>query len=322
METIPSILHLQTEVNNNFSPAYKLESYLGKGSNSYIYRGVNNKKQIYLIKFIPKKNDYDKQLLEVGFLKALSLFKNSQNYINTCHDFSLGQKYIIVVMNVFRGQDLIQFSKKIKNLGEMDYYDIVKQIIKHSLEALSYIHKRGVAHQNINLFNLVVSCPDTKNIKYLKLVDFGDSCGYYYDINSNKYLNQKCMYIVKRMNKLPPEYHKKEELVNNIHKILKNNKNNVELYMAKKDDLWVLGTILWTLVNRKGMGHNPFSEPFPESIQMNNDNFIKFYGTEKLKNIHKFIVDNILVPVQDRKSANDLLNKFLLLEKYGWEYGS
>jgi len=322
METIPNIVQLQTEINNNFSPAYKLESYLGKGSNSYIYKGINKENKIYLIKFIHKNDNYDKDLLDIGFLKALSLFKNSENYINTCHDFSLGQNYIMVIMNVFRGQDLKQFSNKIKDLPELEYSDMVTQLIKYGLSALSYIHKRGVAHQNINLSSMVISCPDNKNIKYLKLVNFSDSCGHYYDINKNKYLNKKCIYIVNRMNKLPPEYHKKEELVNNIHKILKNSKDNVELYMAKKDDLWVLGTILWTLVNRKSVGHNPFAEPFPESTKMNNNSFIKFNGTKGLEKIHNFIVNNILVPVQDRKSANDLLNKFLLLEKYGWEYGS
>jgi len=28
----------------------------------------------------------------------------------------------------------------------------------------------------------------------------------------------------------------------------------------------------------------------------------------------------MLVPINERKSINDVLDKFMLLEKYGWEY--
>lgn len=315
MSKLPNIVQLQTEIDNNL-PNYKLESFLGKGNNSYIYRGTTSNNHIYLIKFIPKTNDYKKEIIEIGFMKALSLFRNSQNYINTCHDFSLGQKYIIVIMNVFYGQDIGNFCHKIKDLYEDDYIGIIKQIIKHSLKSLSYIHKRGIAHQNLNLYSIVISCPDNKNIKYLKFVDFGNSCGNYLNINSKKFETHKCNQIMRRMNKLPPEYHKKDELVKQIQKIIKtNNKDNIELYMAKKDDIWVLGTMFWLLVNRKSVGENPFSVAFPE-----NYDYHEFRGHSKLEKLHHFIVNNILVDVQKRKNANEILNKFMLLEKYGWEY--
>lgn len=321
MSYIPSIIQLQTELDNSFRPQYKLESYLGHGKNSYIYRGITDKNHIYLIKFIPRDKHYHKNMMEVGFIKALSLFTDSKNYINTCHDFSMGDKYIIVIMNVFRGQNMNQFSDYIKNLQEYEYLDMVKQIVKRSLMSLSYIHKRGVAHQNLSLNNLVVSCPDGKNIKYLKLVDFGSSCGYYFDMQNRKFMNKKCKYIVNRINNLPPEYHKKEELIAQIQKLMKaNDSKNVELYMAKKDDLWVLGTMLWSLINRPSIGNNPFSNHFPESNKLNKVNYRNFQGSPKLKKIHEFVIDNILVPVHSRKSANEILGKFLILEKYGWEF--
>ena len=145
----------------------------------------------------------------------------------------MGDKYIIVIMDVFRGQNMNQFSNHIKNLHEYEYLDIIKQIIKQSLMSLSYIHKRGVAHQNLSLSNLVLSCPDGKNIKYLKLVDFGSSCGYYFDVHNKKFMNKKCKYIVDRIDNLPPEYYRKEELITQIQKLMKaNDSKNVELYMA------------------------------------------------------------------------------------------
>jgi serine/threonine protein kinase len=321
MSNIPSIIQLQTELDNSFKPQYKLESYLGHGKNSYIYRGITNSNHMYLIKFIPKDKYYQRNIVEVGFIKALSLFNDSKNYINTCRDFSMGDKYIIVIMDVFRGQNMNQFSNHIKNLHEYEYLDIIKQIIKQSLMSLSYIHKRGVAHQNLSLSNLVLSCPDGKNIKYLKLVDFGSSCGYYFDVHNKKFMNKKCKYIVDRIDNLPPEYYRKEELITQIQKLMKaNDSKNVELYMAKKDDLWVLGTIFWSLVNRPNIGNNPFTNHFPESNKLNRANYREFHGSAKLKKMHEFIIDNILVPVHTRKSANEILGKFLILEKYGWEF--
>jgi serine/threonine protein kinase len=326
MEDIPSIIRLQNEVNNSFKTKYKLESYLGKGNNSYIYRGISPNKNIYLIKFIPKKNDHRNILIEIGFMKALSLFPTSHKYINTCHDFNVSNAYIIVVMNVFRGQDINQFSNIIKLMPELEYLDMVKQILRHSLKALSYIHKRGIAHQNISPQNIVVSCPNGKNIEYLKLVNFGQSCGYYFNIDNHKFLNKKCKYIVNRMNKFPPEYYQKEKLITEIKALMKTNADDtVELYMAKKDDIWILGTLLWCLINRSQVGNNPLSIPFPENKDMleifsNENDYHTFRGMSSLKNIHNFIVNNILVPVQNRKNANDLLSKFMLLEKYGWEY--
>ena len=318
---IPSIVQLQTEVDNNFRPTYKLESYLGHGNNSYIYRGIKDNNKIFLVKFIPKDANYQKNIMEVGFIKALSLFNDSNNHINTCRDFSLGDKYIIVIMDVFRGQNISQFSEHIKSLGDNDYKNMVKQIIKYSLKSLAYIHKRGVAHQNITLNNIVLSCPDGKSIKYLKFVDFGSSCGYYFDVNDKKYNNKVCKILVDRPSNLPPEYYKKKELISHIQKLMKSNDpKNIELYMAKKDDIWVLGTIFWSLVNRTLVGQNPFVNHFPESNKINKVNYRTFRGNNDMKKIHQFIVDNILIPIQKRKNADDILDKFMILEKYGWEY--
>lgn len=322
---IPSIVQLQNEVNNSFKSYYKLESFLGKGDNAYIYRCIHNN-NIYLIKFIPRTSDHQNKLIEIGFMKALSLFPTSSRYINTCRDFSLSPKYIIVIMNVFRGKDIIQFSESIRSYPEYEYTDIVKQILKQSLKAISYIHKRGVAHQNISPQNIVISCPDGKTINYLKLVNFGESCGYYYNANNNKYLSKKCQLIVNRINKFPPEYYQKEKMVGEIKTLMKNKTpDSVELYMAKKDDVWVLGTLLWCIVNRREIGQNPLTINFPENKDMmeiftNENNYQHFRGMESLKKIHQFIVNNMLVSIQNRKSANELLNKFLLMEKYGWEY--
>jgi serine/threonine protein kinase len=325
---IPDIVQLQNEINDGFknndvNKKYILNSYLGKGSNSYVYSGSTPQNKIYVVKFIPRKENYNDIILEIGFLRALSLFPTSSKYINTCHDFSISQNFIIVVMNVFRGQNIGQFSNILKNLPEMDYMDMIKQIMKHSLKALSYVHKRGIAHQNIAPNNIVISCPDGKNIKYLKLVDFIQSCGYYYDDNTKNYLNKKCNYIVSRHSKFPPEYYQKEKLVNEIKQLMKQtNKDTIELYMAKKDDIWVLGTLLWCLVNRRQLGENPLSYQFPEKYQMNQlqPDYRQFRGTSELQKLHQFIIKYMLVPVHNRQSANDILNKFIMLEKYGWEY--
>lgn len=318
MGKMPNIIQLQTEIDNSFTSTYKLESYLGKGKNSHIYRGITQKHEIYLVKFIPRTNNYQKDIIEIGFMKALSLFRDSQKYINICHDFSLGDKYIIVIMNVFYGQDVGNFCNKIKDLSNKEYYHMIKQIMKYSLQSLSYIHKRGIAHQNLNLFSIIISCPNNKDIKYIKFVDFSNSCGNYFDTNSKKFINHKCNHIVNRMSKLPPEYNNKNELVNQIHKILKTKtKDSIELYMAKKDDIWVLGTMFWLLINRTSIGHNPFVDPFPEKY---GQDYKQFRGDVKLKKLHNFVIQYMLTSVHNRKNSIDILDKFMLLEKYGWEY--
>lgn len=325
MEQIPSIVHLQTELNNSFKKPCHLDSYLGQGDNSYIYRGINPEKKVYLIKFVKKDKNLNKNLMEIGFIRAISLFPDSSKYLNPCHDFTISPNYLIVIMDVFRGRDMATFGPILANLNEYDYTEMVKQIIKFSLESIAYIHKRGVSHQNITPHSIVISCPDNKNIKRLKFVDFGNSCGYYLDPYNKRYLTQKCDYIVKRDTAFPPEYYQKDKLVTEISNLMKNNRRDtIEIYMAKKDDIWVLGTFFWCLANREEVGHNPFHKKFPETkdpVSLFNQNDYRYFrGNQSLKKIHQYIINNILVPVHERKSANELLNKFLLLEKYGWEY--
>ena len=70
---IPDIVQLQNEINDGFknnvvNKKYILNSYLVKGSNSYVYSGSTPQNKIYVVKFIPRKENYNDIILHVIIL--------------------------------------------------------------------------------------------------------------------------------------------------------------------------------------------------------------------------------------------------------------
>lgn len=95
------------------------------------------------------------------------------------------------------------------------------------------------------------------------------------------------------------------QLLATIKGIIKVDAESVELYMSKKNDIEKLGEILWSLVNR--------------SVYSGKENCHNFKGQHKtMHRLHIFIVENLLK--DNPRNANEILNKFILLDKYGWEY--
>lgn len=286
-----TIHKVQSEVDTLFNskksrPNYQVDKDLGNN----VYSAINDGKP-YIIKVIPIDQKNELSIVELGFIRALSVFPHSNSYINTCHDMAIGQSHIYTIYEILIGVTLSEFITKIHKSPE--YISFVIQIIKHTLKSLAYTHKRGISHRDICPDNIIISLKPSGIIDTVRLINFEKSCGHFMNVANNKFQTKKCN--VKNIG----------ELLSIIKDIIKVDMDSAELYISKKDDIVKLGEILWSLVNR--------------SVYPGKDKVTEFKGQHKtMHKLHIFIVENLLK--DNPRNANEILNKFILLDKYGWEY--
>lgn len=277
---------VQSEIDSLFNTK---NFVINKDLGNNIYSAINHGKP-YIIKVISKDSSNNNSIIELGFIKALSLFPNSRSYINTCHDMAIGPKNIYTIYDILLGVNLGEFISHIHQSPE--YINLVIQLIKHTLKSIAYTHKRGIAHRDICPDNIIVSFKNNK-IETVRLINFEKSCGYFLNIANNKFETKKCN--INNVN----------QLLTTIKDIIKIDADSAELYLSKKNDIEKLGEILWSLVNRS---------IYPGKAMCN-----VFKGHHKtMHKLHVFIVENLLK--DNPTNANEILNKFVLLDKYGWEY--
>lgn len=127
-------------------------------------------------------------------------------------------------MEYLEGRTLSQILKEKDDFLEDE---LIKKIIKSSLEGLSYIHKKNYIHRDIKPSNLMISFTKNGEFENLKVIDFG-LLG---DLNSQKHvvlLQDRCG----TLGYLAPEL------------IRKNDEN---IFYDQKVDIYSLGLILFQL---------------------------------------------------------------------------
>ena len=199
--------------------------------------------------------NFEQVLIEVGFLRYLSKFKTSLEYINLCYNIKLTDDYLIVILERPKGVTLKYFLNDIKNLPMKEYNKLVCVIMFRLLLAVNYIHDKGVAHRGLNPETIYIDYKDGL-IESIKITDFAVSCGNYVSLSydnsnnqTNKVYNKVCETLHLEIN--PPETLKISSLINKIKKLTKDQtRESIYLYLAKKADIWSLGILFWKLLNR------------------------------------------------------------------------
>ncbi len=309
-----------------------INKYIGNKDNISIYEGKfnNNKKDLnVVIKVISRKdiNNFNKVLLEIGFLKYLTKYVSSKKYIYLCYNVKITQDYLIIIQEAPKGITLRNFIEKIMKLKFEEYYKLVLIIIYKLLLAINYIHTKSVAHRGINPDNIyIVYDESTKTITDLKITDFYVSCGKYVELSLSPEKESTNNIFCDTLDLLinPPETLNINSLVKKIQSLSnEQTRESTYLYLAKKADIWSLGILCWKLLNRNTMEQNPLDLKFPVNYQKDNS-WKKFRGYNNDNNLipkmFKVVIDLMLSEIPYRGKSNEILENFIILNKYYDDY--
>ena len=172
-------------------------------------------------------------------------------------------------MDYYRLGDLLDIMGS-SRLPEMEVIEISKKLI----DALCYLHARGIAHRDIKPENIVLDT--TRNPV---LIDFGLCTDQISCLSAT---------MCGTMFYIPPE-----ELQN--HK-----------YDAKKADVWSLGITIYVIAT----GTFPFTSENPKNMlkEMENMDFILKKSVNH--KIYRFLSQMLVVDPEERKSAEEIKNSF------------
>ena len=156
-----------------FSEDFELTNFISCGGTGVVYEGKmkkkkNKQKLAFKFKFSKKQNKDKDEFQEIGILKKL----HNKNITNIYAFTKVGTTMHYCVLELGKHGDLERFTKvllKRKVLPETILCYFAFQI----LEALKYIHKCKIIHNDIKQGNIVVDA----NLD-IKLTDFSVSCTY------------------------------------------------------------------------------------------------------------------------------------------------
>lgn len=335
-----NISNLTRNIQNNVNSNYKIKKYLGKGIGGDIYLVKDG----YICKVVNiNKTDKGRVLIELCMLNVLSNNENSKKYINPCIDFGFNKDELYMFFPVFSGYKLNNLTQHLKKLNYKDFIYTVKYLIRNILNAITSIHKKNIAHQNLDSSSIVVSS-DNKNMQ-IKLVDFGLACGVY-NVPENDMVD-----LVKQMGKKQkynaledtyyqsclnaPEYflstdnksnldnkQMKDELQKIINKTFKNHNQSEYIKLAQLYDVWCCGKIFYDLIHSRDVNSSLQNASDIDGLDNKMSWYTKFniFGKRSsnndLKNYSQIIEKHMLSPIKERKSARYVLNKLLTEEKY------
>ena len=333
-------------INNTSKTKYKIVKYLGKGIQGNLFLAVNgnNKYILKQIKLDPRKNfntEQSKQLnFELNILKYLSNNQTTREYVNPCLEHLIHENMIYTIFPIFNGYSLVHFYNYLSRMKATEYYKILFFLIKSVLLSLSRIHETNIAHQNINENSILVSTfIDPCDIK-VKFTDFGLGCGYNSRsgdarlIDVEEYNNDAFFKIATCQN----NNHVPVKIDDNI---LSQLKDSDYLAISQKWDLLCLGLIfikyLLYFDNYEINSRTPYNRTRVDAIR---NAIMKKYLSQSNSTIKQAIVNKIdsliiskdikrdileylkliltyvLCPTTKRQSAQYLLDKIIIYEKY------
>lgn len=323
----PPLDTLTHDIGKLFKHTYEFTRFIGRGIQGDIYV-VKNSSTDYICKTIENIDETTKSHIEheITMLQNLSTNLNSKSYVIPCidHTFHKNTAYLIFPLKTgYKIKNIYPILKSLKERNERLYSTVIMYIFRQIIKAISVIHQKRVAHQNLDTSSIHVST-NIKKIKdfsdigklEVRLVDFGLSCSgngkessclkeptYFLNNSSNKSNTKRIMAATK------------------IAKTMKTMKPDAELIMAQRYDIWCCGKILYELlhhdtpdiseyINDKLDNDKAWHSDFTINKSLNSN------ISGKLQRYNNFIEKYMLVPILKRKSANYILNKLLISEKY------
>uniref|UniRef100_A0A8C8U263 Ttk protein kinase n=1 Tax=Peromyscus maniculatus bairdii TaxID=230844 RepID=A0A8C8U263_PERMB len=142
---------------------YSILKQIGSGGSSKVFQVLNEKKQIYAIKYV-NLEDADNQTIdsyrnEIAYLNKL---QQHSDKIIRLYDYEITERYIYMVMEC-GNIDLNSWLKKKKSVNPWER----KSYWKNMLEAVHTIHQHGIVHSDLKPANFLIVDG------MLKLIDFG-----------------------------------------------------------------------------------------------------------------------------------------------------
>ena len=266
---------------------YLIKETIGKGTFSVVKLGEHIKtKQKVAIKILDKGKFKTKEdLIRIQReIKILSMLEHP-NIIKTYKISETPKKYFII-MEYCEGGELFDYIVERDRLDEYESSIFFYQLIN----ALDYIHSKGVAHRDLKPENLLLS----QKKKSIKIIDFGLSN--FYEIGERG-LETPCG---------SPSYASPEII-------------RGEVYDGFKIDIWASGIILYAML----CGYLPFDDDEEEEKEDKND--IKYFSQSNTNNkeeksddnevlFQKILEGKIDFPDYVSETAIDLIQKILVVE--------
>ena len=152
-------------IGNNINDFIPLK-IIGSGSYGNIIKvksKINNK--IYAMKIMGKHNNNKYSILEILILKKL----DHPNIVKYIKDFEDNLNYYIIIEYII-GQNLFDFYMSCKIQGRLIEEKLICTLLGQCLEAIIYIHGKGVIHRDVKFLNIMID--EKMNIK---IIDFNSS---------------------------------------------------------------------------------------------------------------------------------------------------
>ena len=266
---------------------YLIKETIGKGTFSVVKLGEHLKtKQKVAIKILDKgkiktKEDLTRIQREIKILSML----DHPNIIKTYKISETPKKYYII-MEYCEGGELFDYIVEKERLDEFESSIFFYQLIN----ALDYIHSKGIAHRDLKPENLLLS----QKKKSIKIIDFGLSNFFETGVRG---LETPCG---------SPSYASPEII-------------RGEIYNGFKIDIWASGIILYAML----CGYLPFDDDEEEEKEDKDD--IKYFSQSNTNNKEEKTEDNEVLfqkilegkidfPDYLSDNAIDLIKKMLVIE--------
>ena len=272
--------------NKNIIEDYIIKETLGKGTFSVVKLGEHvETKQKVAIKILDKEKIKTKEDLAriQREIKILSMLEHP-NIIKTYKISETPKKYYII-MEYCEGGELFDYIVEKERLDESEASIFFYQLIN----ALEYIHSKGIAHRDLKPENLLLS----QKKKSIKIIDFGLSNFFE---NGNNCLETPCG---------SPSYASPE--------IIKG-----EMYDGFKIDVWASGIILFAML----CGYLPFDDDEEEEKEEQDDK--KYFSQSNINKeeksednevlFQKILEGKIDFPDYLSDMAIDLIKKMLVVK--------
>lgn len=252
---------------------------IGNGVSATVYKAINTKTgSIFAVKSIPlsRKKDHSQSYYsihnEVEILKSLS-HPNIIKFYDS--DLDIETNEIFIVCEYASHGDLLSLVKQFSPLS----MKIVKKFIKELLQALEYIHSKGIIHRDLKCANILIDQNST-----IKLSDFGLS----------SLVNSKSTQCVGSPYWMAPELFSGEKVTTAV-------------------DIWALGCTVIEMVTSLPPWSKVAKNEKELKILINSPDLLKHLPSSS-ESLRKFLGFCLATDPAMRPSASDLLKSSFLEE--------